>query len=65
MNCVPFLYSWDEQILPHSFFLTFIVELLRRQEGGDMLYFELSPVSLCDTSNSSKEENSRFSETSR
>ena len=29
------------QILPHGFFLTFIVELLQRQEGGDKLYFEL------------------------
>ena len=41
MSCVPLVYSWDEQILPHGFFLTFVVELLQRQESGDDLYFEL------------------------
>ena len=41
MNCVPLVYSWDEQILPHGFFLTFVVELLRRQEGRDKIYFQL------------------------
>ena len=41
MNCVPLVYSWDEQILPHGFFLTFVVELLQRRESGDDLYFEL------------------------
>ena len=41
MSCVPLVYSWDEQILPHGFFFTFVVELLRQQEGGDKLYFEL------------------------
>ena len=41
MSCVPLVYSWDEQILPHGFFLTFVVELLRRQEGRDKVYFQL------------------------
>ena len=41
MSCVPLVYSWDEQILPHGFFLTFVVELLQQQESGDDLYFEL------------------------
>ena len=41
MSCVPLVYSWDEQILPHGFFLTFVVELLQQQESGDKLYFEL------------------------
>ena len=41
MSCVPLVYSWDEQILPHGFFLTFVVELLRRQEGKDKIYFQL------------------------
>ena len=41
MSCVPLVYSWDEQILPHGFFLTFVVELLQRQERGDDIYFEL------------------------
>ena len=40
MSCVPLVYSWDEQILPHSFFPTFVVELLR-QQSRDNLYFEL------------------------
>ena len=41
MSCVPLVYSWDKQILPHGFFFTFVVELLRQQEGGNKLYFEL------------------------
>ena len=41
VSCVPLVYSWDEQILPHGFFLTFVVELLRRQEGRDKIYFQL------------------------
>ena len=41
LSCAPLVYSWDEQILPHGFFLTFVVELLQRQERGDDLYFEL------------------------
>ena len=40
-NCVPLVYSWGGQILPHGFFLTFVVELLQQQESGDKLYFEL------------------------
>ena len=41
MSCVPLVYSWDEQILPHGFFLTCVVELLRRQKGRDKVYFQL------------------------
>ena len=41
MSCVPLVYSRDEQILPHGFFFTLVVELLQQQEGGDKLYFEL------------------------
>ena len=41
MSCVPLVYSWGEQILPHGFFLTFVVELLRRQKGRDKIYFQL------------------------
>ena len=41
MSCVPLVYSWDEQILPHGFFLTLVVELLRQKESNDDLHFEL------------------------
>ena len=41
MSCVPLVYSWDEQILPHGFFLTLVVELLREKESNDDLHFEL------------------------
>ena len=41
MSCVPLVYSWDEQILPHGFFLTLVVELLRQQKSNDDLHFEL------------------------
>ena len=41
MICVPLVYSWDEQILPHGFFLTLVVELLRQKESDDDLHFEL------------------------
>ena len=39
MSCVPLVYTWDEQILPHGFFLTLVVELLRQNESN--LYFRL------------------------
>ena len=38
ISCVPFVFSWDEQFLPHGFFLTLVVELLRKK---DSVYFEL------------------------
>ena len=41
MSCLPLVYSWDDQILPHGFFLTFVVELLQRRESGDKIYFDL------------------------
>ena len=43
MSCVPLVYSWEEQILPHGFFLTFVVELLRRQKSllSVKVYFQL------------------------
>ena len=41
MSCVPLVYSWDEQILPHGFFLTLVVELLLQKESDDSLHFEL------------------------
>ena len=41
MSCVPLVYSWDERILPHGFFLTCIVELFRRQKGRNKIYFQL------------------------
>ena len=41
MSCVPLVYSWDEQILPHGFFLTLVVELLRQKKSEDDLHFEL------------------------
>ena len=41
MSCVPLVYSWDDQILPHGFFLTLVVELLQQKESEDSLHFEL------------------------
>ena len=41
LSCVPLAFTWDGRILPHGFFLTLVVELLRQQEGGDDLHFEL------------------------
>ena len=41
MSCVPLVYSWDEQILPHGFFLTLVVELLRQKKSDNDLHFEL------------------------
>ena len=41
LSCDPLVYSWGGQILPHGFFLTFVVELMQQQESGDKLYFEL------------------------
>ena len=41
MSCVPLVYSWDEQILPHGFFLTLVVELLQQKESDDSLHFDL------------------------
>ena len=40
-SCVPLAFTWGGRILPHGFFLTLVVVLLRRQEGGDNLHFEL------------------------
>ena len=41
LSCVPLAFTWGGRILPHGFFLTLVVVLLRRQEGGDNLHFEL------------------------
>ena len=41
MSCVPLIYSWDEQILPHGFFPTLVVELLQQKESDADLHFEL------------------------
>ena len=51
MSCVPLVFTWNKQFLPHGFFLTFVVELL--QKSTENHYFELM-VSLCVTSNDSK-----------
>ena len=37
----PLIFTWDEQILPHGFFLTLVVMLLRQTESNDSLHFEL------------------------
>ena len=41
LSCVPLAFTWGGRILPHGFFLTLVVVLLRRQEGEDNLHFEL------------------------
>ena len=41
MSCVPLVFTWDEQILPHGFFLTFVVELLHQKGVRDNIHFEL------------------------
>ena len=41
LSCVPLAFTWGGRILPHGFFLTLVVVLLRRQEGGNNLHFEL------------------------
>ena len=46
MSCVPLVYLWDEQILPHGFFLTFVVELLRRKGVRDNFQFEIKKDAL-------------------
>ena len=40
-SCVPLAFTWGGRILPHGFFLTLVVDLLRQQEGEDNLHFEL------------------------
>ena len=40
-SCVPLAFTWGGRILPHGFFLTLVVELLRQQEDEDDLHFEL------------------------
>ena len=33
MSCVPLVFTWDERILPHGFFLTFVVEVFQKKRG--------------------------------
>ena len=45
MSCVPLVFTWNKQFLPHGFFLTFVVELL--QKSTENHYFELIDVTQC------------------
>ena len=45
MSCVPLVFTWNKQFLPHGFFLTFVVELL--QKSTENHYFELMDITQC------------------
>ena len=39
-SCVPLVFTWDERILPHGFFLTLVVELLQQKQCRENLHFD-------------------------
>ena len=39
-SCVPLVFTWDERILPHGFFLTLVVELLQQNQCRENLHFD-------------------------
>ena len=40
-SCVPLVFTWDERILPHGFFLTLVVELLTTKYNVEKYSFIL------------------------
>ena len=39
-SCVPLVFTWDERILPHGFFLTLVVELLQQKQCRENIHFD-------------------------
>ena len=40
-SCVPLVFTWDERVLPHGFFLTLVVELLQQKQCRENLHFDI------------------------
>ena len=47
MSCVPLVFTWDERILPHGFFLTFVVEVFQKKRGKSFNFELRKDINQC------------------